>query len=440
MGLLSPLQCIVHVCEDLEKNNIDYTILNGLDPETGVLGRDIDVLVCSGDMQRARSIAVDNLRSEGFRIAVPPDLWGARVIGCRTVKNGIQAVEMHFIDNFVWRGVLLQDGPDLNTVRRHRVKFGKLVGFKKRVILPLLSVRKIPFEKKGTRFHYSWEEGESKKYLARVLGEKLANEIESAFNSRDWVGVERLRSRVRLAFLYSAFRRPLSFITSIAKTLWRNIGQGLYPCAPTLAFVGVNGSKKSDIISRLEIEGVPPFTSIVCKDMGFEIESIFTDDNAEYIDGHKAKLMCKRRTHKVGLFIWMGRILRSVMDKWWGDRRASSRQKLVLYENSILNLIADSPCNISKLQSFLHAWIQKYFLPDLLFILKADTNIICESQSKILAKRTLKIQDFWMKLLPNIDCCYVIIDVDMDIEAALIKIREKIVEHFIKMHIIRGSR
>lgn len=104
------------IAERWNAANISYGIINGYDDSTGMLGRDLDLLVCPADLQRSRDIALDVLRSSGWNVKFMCRPWAWWIFSFLDQPGGTIGFEIDLLPRLQSGLHCFQIGPSNETI------------------------------------------------------------------------------------------------------------------------------------------------------------------------------------------------------------------------------------------------------------------------------------------------------------------------------------
>src|SRR5262245_59954018 len=76
---------------------IPCSVVHGVAGYPPTVGRDLDVLLSADRVGEAFAVAESSLRQAGCAIAVPPPIWGKRVVGVFDQGQSFESAELHFL-------------------------------------------------------------------------------------------------------------------------------------------------------------------------------------------------------------------------------------------------------------------------------------------------------------------------------------------------------
>jgi hypothetical protein len=239
-------------------DKVRYAVAHGVERYPDSVGRDIDVLIASGDVRRALDSARKNLETLGYQVVRPPNLWGERLIGVYE-KEWDSAVEIHSIERLLWRNIVLSNHPD-PTATHHLFAIDPWISFVKRILSPLLANDTRRFVARNDELVLSaQEESAVQKMMPDLCGAELTSQLLDAVRSRDPERLRQCAPRLQKAMTRRAFvRTPGRSLLCVADRIWRRLRQPLAPCAPVIVLVAPY-SEAVDGMLRLLCDSSPSF-------------------------------------------------------------------------------------------------------------------------------------------------------------------------------------
>jgi len=322
---------------NFNNENINYSILHGLDDYPEKLGRDLDILINKKSLNKAIDICKKYLSAYGWEIIEPNKIWGRRIVAF----NGDESIELHFLTKIVWRNMLFVSEP-LPNIRLYNFKVDKWAYFVKTVLLPLLSEYKIIDLRKNdiiilqNNFSTLLEQDivtnkivfKNKGIILDLIENKQQN-----YNLHKILKLKLLKD----TFIHYPFS-SLSLSLSLAK---RKVLQLCSPCGPIIVILGPDGIGKSTVINELKKKlSNTIFTKVITRHWRPGILPnlrVLTKKDLVVNDSHAPR----RIPGKYALL----RLLYYLIDYFIGfylkDRIDSSKQRVIIYDRHYLDMYID---------------------------------------------------------------------------------------------------
>ena len=247
------------VAESWDHASVSYGIVNGLSPvDPEWLGRDLDVLVDSGDLGRAVELTVEIMTDLEWLPVVKKRPWTTLITGIADFSGKPFSVEIDLFSSQRWFNVRLVDGPR-NTVDGNTdgvFRFDSWGAFAKQVLLQVLGGDTVRLEREPRRLRLDpASERVISDELSALLGDSLGRATLDAVKSRNFAWLEGNQSRLRRRLAVRALiRRPaLTLADSFAWARDELTDRFLADrAAPIVAVVGPDGIGKTSSIRELE--------------------------------------------------------------------------------------------------------------------------------------------------------------------------------------------
>jgi hypothetical protein len=343
---LTKIELLNTVADTWNSQGINYAVAHGLGNYPEKLGRDLDILMSTEQVDRALIIAKNVLAEAGCVVTEPPDIWGKRLVAFLPPAESAQYIEIHTVTHLSWGPVTFSSRPSpSNTIGPF--KLDPWVSFAKRILIPVLAlagaIERFRSEPRRLEIVPS-ERAIVGTMLPKFLGRPMAEALLELIDNHDLEGIFRLQHRLRFTVIH---RFALRNLPGTASRLWQKgwvrLRQFASPCGPIIALVGVDGAGKSTVIDALCLNPPTAFSHVevlvrhwrpgLLPPLGLFL------GKAVPVQGQAAP---PRRTS--GSFHWL-RLLYYGVDLVLGHRlkdiRASSRQQLVLYDRCTLDMSVD---------------------------------------------------------------------------------------------------
>ena len=428
-------EALEQVARAWNTNCIRYGVAHGLAEYPQVVGRDLDVVVERQQVAHALSTATQVLRHAHWKTALPPKLYGDRLVAFR---NG-EALEIHLLERISWKGVALatsvRPGMSLGPF-----KIDPWASFTKRVLLPLLAGDYGRFRRDDSKLALmDAERAVAQSKLPTLIPDQLAAEIIRCAVRRDLAALVRLTPRVRRSLLIrAASQAPFTTATGLLKLIQRKLQAPFSPCSPVVAVVGPDGVGKSTLLEALKNRQ----------------QHIFTDVEVRHwrpgILPPLAALMRQRSNHPSrlgpipprrtpGRGYWL-RLLYYASDFLLGyylkDRIDSSRQKLLLYDRCFLDMLVDpARYGMSSTRGMYLAW-RLLPKPDLILLLHDEPKRIYQRKPEIPVSEIQRQFAEWQKLVDTADV-HEVLQVDLPSEDLVRRVVNLIADAFVSVNQVK---
>lgn len=344
---------------------LSYAVAHGLTRTPGVYGRDLDVVVRAADLDEALDIGARELADAGFELARPPRLWGERIVAIRPDDPG-RMLELHLLDGLGWRNVRLAGAPRA-TMSKGPFSIDPWISVAKRVLHPALAGDLERFRGRSDELVLSQPERAALlERLAALAGGSHARAFHEAVERADPEAIVDVARRTgRSMMLRAAVRSPIASALGFARVVERRVAPPFRPCAPVVALVGPDGAGKSTAIDQLSRTDGWVFTAVERRHwrpgllpelsalnpfpVRLQRRSAASDEkrgrrrtgSTTPVDSPSDPTAPRRRPGRLG---WL-RMVYYAADAWLGgwvlDRAAAGRQRLVLYDRCLLDMVVD---------------------------------------------------------------------------------------------------
>ena len=366
------------VAQRWNREAIPYAVAHGIEAYPNAVGRDLDVLVRPRHVRRAIAIAAAVLSSEGCVVVRPPRIWGERIVAA-VLEPVPDLLEVHAVDGISWSFVRLAGEPE-PSARVGPFPVDPWVRFAKRVLLPAFAgdLAKLTAELQRHPVDDA-EAAAARSRLPTVIGRPLAESFQRGVQECDEPLIANLIPVMRKMARRRAWaRQPTMAVRRTAAAGWRRIRQPFAVCAPIISIVGPPGAGKTLLQ-----------------------ESICDGDQLVFTRCVRARWASPRPPAASHAQHWgrlAAHVVRGVL-RGFVDRLHSSRQRLVVYEGSPLDLEVN-PRRFGLRSAAGVRWCQQFLpKPDLILLLDRPVGTICGRDADLSAAQVTVEYSAWHSLL-----------------------------------------
>jgi hypothetical protein len=319
LNVVDKISLLETVADRWNSAGIPYAVAHGLEGYPDRVGRDFDVLIPSRHGRHAIELAHEILQNAGLIVVRPPRLWGERLVAAGFDPQP-ELLELHTVDEISW-GFAPLVGQPTPTIRVGPFAVDPWATFVKRVLLRALAGQTTKLRSELSRYPLlESERASARTRLPELMGLRLAVALVRALDDPEGAGLETLIPQMRQAVTMRMWtRRPAAAFTRAGIALWRRLRQPFSACAPVISVVGPPDSGREALVAAICAGDRLIFTRCITATWVAPIEAAVS-----------------RTQHWVRLTRYMFRgSLRSLVT----DRLRSSRQELVVYDGSALDLV-----------------------------------------------------------------------------------------------------
>ena len=429
------------IVEDVEviattwnQEHINYAVAHGLESYPIFLGRDLDILVQSDQVNYAIDVAATILVRKGYKVVHPPNLWGERLVAFRNGCGNLESIEIHTVTKLSWFYITLADNPN-PSLYKGNFKVDPWVSFVKRVLLPLLYDNVGRFMTKPQELELATLERKvADEIMPRFCCPVLSGRLLELIGKDDIQGLQRLLPYLRRSVLLrSCVLNPIHSFAGIFQMVKRKALQFFMPCVPVVALVGPDGVGKTTILKYVSQKAPDILTKVIVRHW----RPGWLPNLGKLIGREQPKqreAVLPRRTP--GKFYWV-RLVYYFLDFTIGyyikDRISSAKQQLILYDRCALDMTIDPVrYGLSSSRGIKLLW-QLIPKPDLVILLYDMPERIVTRKAELPKEEVERQLKGWLKLAEEgkVDA---IIQVDAPPEEIALWVRDLIVEAFIDIN------
>jgi thymidylate kinase len=324
------------VAQAWNEARIAYGVVHGLETYPRGIGRDLDVLMPSTDVDRAITYAERAIRHKGWPVALKlRGPYGKRVVAFGPCWG--EALEIDIRPTLDWRFIRLDDSRD-STYWRGPFRTYAWGAFVKRVLLVLLGEGPDRFSSRRDELSIGGEEAANMVRLPELFGPATGTALAEAIYAQDFTALQRIRSALRRELSLRALANPHRSTLGLVRFLKRRVARLVYECGPIVAVVGPDGVGKSTTID--EVGGQLPnvFTSVQVRHWRPNV----LPQLGSFLGRQTPAGAPPRRTPgRFGplrlLYYWIDFVVGHVVR----DRPASANQAVIIYDRTALDMSVD---------------------------------------------------------------------------------------------------
>jgi len=283
---INRIQLAEKIAEAWNSAGINYAVVHGIESYPHSIGRDLDVLIESKDIERALRIVLQICEKYKWTCVKPPDIWGKRLV-CFGSDLWQDALEIHTLTALSLKGIVFVNKP-LPTVQKGPCLIDPWAHFVKHLLGPVLSNQLERIKETHLIEEYT---NIVKQGIYAIMGERLGELVLQKLHTLDIQALRGLLPYIKLRIVYRVlFKSPHLFVVGFLKSIWRKLIQIFYPCGPIIEIIGEMSSAKP-AIAGIKESGTSIFTDIVIREQHNSFMSMLLASFRSRIDSARQRVV-----------------------------------------------------------------------------------------------------------------------------------------------------